>query len=213
MRSPEISLFGSHWNAGLSRDATMDGWDNDEKWLYIPHGYGTDTPPGEEASFYTCDKCEKSSYRDDAGRRTHNSACMFEGALVCRDCEVTGLVYDHETEAQIERCYALANHLGPKHVSMFERQIESLSRGFSFGRPSQTRLFRCDSYSFNWGCTVFGEDGKKHRGMNGGLIQFGPHPTETGVDGYTFRTWDHKLSAERDATPEEVASISWSIHT
>lgn len=214
IQSPEIEMHGSNYAAGLSKDATLDGWDNDEMWHYIPSGYApSDTPPGEETSFYECLACKQSLYRDNLGDRSHNSACLFGGTLVCRDCEVTGLVADGETKDQMSRARKLANHIGPECLKRLERDFDLLNQGFSWGHPAQARLFREDKFSFCWSTTIFEEDGAKRRGMNGGLIKHGPHVTEDGNGGYTFRTWDYSANAERDATPEEVAGIHWSIHT
>jgi hypothetical protein len=214
--APEVEMFGHHWAAGLSYDDVLRGdWGGEslDRWIYHPDPSGNPLDArGEDASFYVCDKCEQTLYRDERGERSHNSATIFNGSLVCRDCDVTGLVMDADAEKQLMRCYALANHVGEGLPDRLARMVDRLAGGFSFGSPCQTRLFKSDDYSFNWSTTVFTEEGKR-RGMNGGLIQFGPHPKETGVDGYTFRQWDYSLKAERDATPEEVANISWSIHT
>jgi hypothetical protein len=214
LESVEVEMFGYHHNAGLFYDYTLDMGNDDrpDRWMYRPYGYGHATPPGEDVSIYYCDKCRNGLYRDEMGRRHSNSACIFGGALVCRDCDVTGLVYDAETEAQLLRARRLADHVGPDCRKHLDRLIgESLAGGFCFGTPCQTRLYREDKFSFNWGTVRFTKEGKQ-RGMHGGLIQHGPHPIE-GEDGFTFRTYDYGLQAERDATEEEVRGIHWSIHT
>ena len=162
-------------------------------------------------SVYRCDTCNHDLYRDDRGRRYDLSACIFDGGLVCRDCDVTGLVYDEETETQLERALRLADYVGGDCHKRLVRHIEQLGRGFSFGSKSQTRLFREDKFSFNWSTIVFTREGKK-RGLNGGLIQHGPCPIEDG-DRFKFRTWDYGLKCEREATKVEIEGIHWGIHT
>lgn len=221
MDSPEINLFGYHHAAGLFRDYRLDWRNGDsDKWNYNTIEGDTDAP-GEDTSVYLCNKCGEHLYRDDAGRRPHYSACMQGGERVCRDCEFTGLVHDQEATEQIERCHKLADHLDANYQGdhppqwwrrQFDQQIGTLSRGFSFGNPAQTRLYKEDKFSFAWGTTIFTPEGKK-RGMNGGLIQHGPCPV-LGEDGtFAFRCWDYTLKCEREATAEEVGHISWSIHT
>lgn len=210
--SPEIEAFGHHWSAGLKQCYHLDGLDKVDKWLYEPLAEDV-FPPGDDVSFYTCDKCNNYLLRDDTGRRSHHCACIFDGSLVCQDCDVTGLVYDGETEDQLARARKLAGFVGDECLANLERNVASLSRGFSFGRRSQTRLFRSDRFSFNWSCVVFTEDGERHSGMHGGLIQHGPCPIEVNGHRYEFRTWDYAAKAEREATHDEVKSIHWGIHT
>ena len=212
MDSPEIEMFGRHWAAGLTQDYHLDGFEKTDKWLYRPMSCDID-PAGEDVSFYLCDKCQTSLYRDETGRRQNHSACLFNGSLVCRDCEVTGLVYDHDTAEQLARARKLAGFVGDACLANLNSRVAQLNQGFRFGRPSQTRLFREDKFSFNWSCVIFNEDGTRKQGINGGLIQFGPRPIEMDLDRYEFRTWDDTLAAERDATHDEIKGIHWSIHT
>jgi hypothetical protein len=122
-------------------------------------------------------------------------------------------VYDSTAEEQLDRCRKLAQFLGDDHISKFERQIEHLSHGFCWGRPSQTRLFKEDRFSFAWSTIMLMDDDTRKQGMNGGLIQHGPCPI-IGEDGkYRFETYDYGAKKVREATPEEVGNISWSIHT
>ncbi len=210
MESPEIQLFGHHHAAGLSQDYHLDGLNSTDQWHYEPWSFD-DNPPGEDSSYYKCDKCNETLYRDERGRRHSRSACLFDGSLVCRDCEVTGLVYDEEAETQLKRTRRLADYVGGDCRARLDRHIETLGRGFSFCHPAQTRLFREDRFSFAWSTVIFTPEGRK-RGMNGGLIQHGPAPIEEG-DTFRFRTWDYGLKAERDATHQEIRHIEWSIHT
>jgi hypothetical protein len=174
---------------------------------------GDTDAPGEDASHYLCERCNKQLYKDEPGRRNNHSACLIDGALACRDCEFIGLVYDHEGAEQINRALKLAKFVGPDCYERLERHLDSLKRGFSFGQPCQTRLYREDKFSFAWGTKVFCEDGTTRQGMNGGLIKHGPH-VEIGDDGaYSFSLWDHALKAQRNATVEEIGQVSWSIHT
>lgn len=208
--SPEIEMFGHHWSAGLTQDYHLDSLEKTNKWLYFPIE-GDVFPPGEDASFYTCGTCNEALYRDDRGRRFDRSACLHDGGLVCRNCDVRGLVMDQEADDQLKRARSLAKFVGGDCLMKLDGHVSRLAAGFSFGNPCQTRLFREDRFSFNWSSIIFTKEGKK-RGMNGGLIQHGPCPIEAG-DGYKFRQWDYSLKAERDATKEEISNISWSIHT
>jgi hypothetical protein len=210
--APELEFYGHHHNAGLEYDSDIDGFDYPRKWLYRP---ASDDPNslGEDASYYWCDKCKNRLYRDDLGRRYNNSACIFVGGLVCRDCEVTGLIYDSEVEKQIVRCNKLASFLGEKHRQQFERQIDQVGGKTFFGMPSQTRLYREDKFSFGWSTFYFTPSGSKEQGMNGGLIKHGPSVIEKPDGGYEFRLYDYKEKCEREATSAEVGNISWGIHT
>jgi hypothetical protein len=214
--SPEITMFGRAYSAGLTIDRTIgagvDSWKNPDRWIYTVLPGDTDAP-GEDASYYVCDKCQKQLYLDEAGRRNNNSACLVDGELACRDCDFVGLVYDHEGAEQINRAFKLAAFIGVPCRQRLERHLESLKQGFSYGRPCQTRLYREDKFSFGWGTRVFCEDGTTRQGMNGGLIQHGPH-CMIGDDGsYSFSVYDYSLKAERAATTDEIGNISWSIHT
>jgi hypothetical protein len=214
MESPEFDMFGLHYNAGLFKDYSLDTYDykKEESWLYRVID-GDKDAPGEDASAYECSKCNHWLYRDEQGRRYDRSACLLNGELVCRDCDFTGLVYDSTAEEQLDRCRKLAQFLGDDHISKFERQIEHLSHGFCWGRPSQTRLFKEDRFSFAWSTVMLMDDDTRKQGMNGGLIQHGPCPI-IGEDGkYRFETYDYGEKKVREATPEEVGNISWSIHT
>ena len=178
MDSPEVVMHGHHHAAGLTYDYKIDLGDPDDKWMYFPGKSFSRAHPGEDVSYYRCDKCNENLYRDDKGDRSTWSACLQDGSLVCRDCEYVGLVADGETKDQMSRCRGLANFLGAEHLAKFERNIECLSRGFSFGRPCQTRLYKEDDFSFGWVNMIFTDTGKK-RGMNGGLIKHGPRPRRT----------------------------------
>ena len=103
LQSPEITLFGHHYSAGLSRDGELDGWEATDPWLYHPLAgfYRDEPPPGEDVSQYECDRCQQWLYRDDTGRRHAKSACISDGGLVCRDCEVTGMVYAADVEQRL----------------------------------------------------------------------------------------------------------------
>jgi len=225
MDSVEVEMFGHHYNAGLYRDHSLDTYfdDREDMWLYTVVD-GDKDAPGEDVSAYECSKCGKWLYKDDYGRRSDKSACMVNGELVCRDCDFTGLVYDEDTKDQISRCRKLASFLDEMFDRRivtdrdncrvrFEQNIAHISQGFCGSRPSQTRLFKEDKFSFAWNTVIFMEDGSKKRGINGGLIQHGPTPTIALDGSYQFKTWDYTEKKERDATPEEVGNITWSIHT
>ena len=168
-------------------------------------------PPGGDVSVYRCDLCDNNLYRDDKGHRHERSACIYDGSLVCRDCEVTGLVYTQEVEDRLARCRTLADFVGAECRKQFDRMIERLGGGFSFGSPSQTRLFNDGDWSFFRRTVVHTPSGDKE-GMHGGLIRHGPCPIEDG-DTFKFRTWDYGLKCERDATKAEIEGIHWGIHT
>jgi hypothetical protein len=213
--SPEIKLFGHHYAAGLTTDRQVDekhDGRSPDRWIYnvLP---GDSDAPGEDASYYLCDKCNKQLYRDEPGRRNNHSACLFNDELVCRDCDFIGLVYDTEGGEQIDRAVKLATFIGDDCRQSLARHLDQLRRGFSFGSPCQTRLYREDRFSFGWGTKVFCEDGTTRAGMHGGLIQHGPHVEIDGDGAYSFSLWDHALKAQRDATVEEIGQVSWSIHT
>ena len=94
MNSPDVQMFGYHHNCGLFRDGTLDGHSSDERedggWIYYP--YEEQCVPYEDVSVYECDICHEHCYRDDFGIRWNKSATIFDGGLVCRDCEVHGLI-------------------------------------------------------------------------------------------------------------------------
>jgi hypothetical protein len=210
LNAPEIECV-SPYTANLVRDGNLDCWDNDNRWIYRPLD-GYPDAPGEDVSVYECNQCRQALYRDDIGRRHDRSACLDDGALVCRDCDVRGLVYAADVEERLERCRRLADHIGPEARRKFESQIEFLGRGVCFGHPCQTRLFLDGQWSFFWRETLFTSEGKKD-GMVGGLILHGPQP-HLGADGsYEFTSWDYVDQCQRPATAAEVAGMSWGIHT
>jgi hypothetical protein len=214
LQSPEIPLFGHHCSAGLSRDGDLDGWDATDSWLYHPLAgfYRDEPPPGEDVSQYECDRCQQWLYRDDTGRRHAKSACISDGGLVCRDCEVTGMVYAADVEERLAKCRALADFLGEDCRGQFERQIEHLGHATCFGHPAQTRVYLDSHWSFYWICHAFTPTGKR-QAMNGGLILHGPCPRLEDDGSYRFTTWDYSLKCEREATTEEVSHLRWGIHT
>ena len=224
----EIELW-SNYAAGLGQDCSLDGFDNSNKWHYQPYGYGDyrqgNNPPGEDTSQYECDRCGKTLYRDETGRRFDKSACLYDGAPVCRDCEVNGPVYAQDVEDRLALVRQLCVYIDTTYgwvdrggrgmlINEFERQWDFLSCTESWGKPSQTRIWLDGKWSFFW--TDFHEtDATKprERGLVGGLIQHGPHPIENGDGSFRFRLWDYGTSRERDATAEEIAGIRWSVHT
>src|SRR5487761_2349520 len=127
--SPEVAMFGHHHAVGLFYDYHLDGHSGERKWLYRPFDYNF-PPPGEDVSVYRCDSCNHDLYRDDQGRRRDLSACIFDGGLVCRDCDVTGLVFDAETETQLERASRLADYIGGECRKNLDSKIRQLGHGF-----------------------------------------------------------------------------------
>lgn len=207
--SPEVKLsYG--YSAGLTRDANLDGWDTDQKWIY--RVFEGDAPLGQDASIYVCDRCNEHLYRDDLGARFSHSACLYDGALVCRDCEYRGLIVPGDSAERLSRARRLADFVGGECREHFERQIGHLSRDESWGHPAQTRLMLDGEWSFFW-AERFLVDGQWKQGLVGGLIQHGPTP-RLGNDGaFTFTTWDYEIKAVRAATEAEIRGIRWGIHT
>lgn len=214
MQSPEIEMFGHHGAAGLFHDYRLNYDDPDgTKWIYRPYSYtSSHYAPGEDASVYQCDQCMELLYRDDMGRRFDRSACIFDGGLVCRDCEVTGLVYDQEVSDRLDLARKLADRVGGDCRSNFENRLNSLGFPSYFGSPSQTRLYKDGKWSFGFSISVFTDEGRK-KGLHGGFIQHGPCPTLNEDGTFKFTEWDYKNSCIRDATPDEISGIRWSTHT
>jgi hypothetical protein len=96
--SPEVKL-SSPYSAGLLKDSTLDGWDHENKWIYPVSE--CDPMLGEDASVYACDRCGHHLYRDDVGLRHSHSACLFDGGLVCRDCEYLGAIIPAEVRDRL----------------------------------------------------------------------------------------------------------------
>lgn len=209
MNSPEVKL-GDGYAAGLDKDSHLDGWDNDHKWIY--RVFENDSPLGEDASLYLCDQCGHGIYRDDLGRRHDRSACIYDGGLVCRDCECLGLIVPGDSADRLENCRKLASFVGRKCRDGLERNLEVISRKESWGHPSQTRLMLDGQWSFFWSERVR-IDNEWKKGMVGGLIQHGPTPL-LGDDGaFAFTTYDYGTKVVRPATEKEIASVCWSLHT
>jgi hypothetical protein len=196
-------------------------------YLYTPASDDPEECPGPDYSLYFCDKCNKFviPHSDD------------NGVLVCSGCEpLQALIMSTETAEQIERCRALARWLDNDvkriqkyvadphkwekrhgHLDRFERQLNFLATPHPYdgykkeGLPNRTYLHREDAFSFYFVRQVF-IDGEWKRDYNGGLVCHGPHAKPMG-ETYGFEKWDHRVSRERIATPEEYHDIHWSIHT
>lgn len=198
------------------RDSRLDGWDSTDKWIYSPlaedvaEGFGK--LPGEDVSVYECNQCEGWNYLDPEGRRFDRSACMFDGELVCRDCDTLGLVYSQDVSDRLAIARTLSARIGDDCLQQFENRLNLLGRRESWGFPAQTRLFLDGETSFFWIEKVRREDGWKYS-LRGGLIFHGPY-VKVGHDGsFTFTKWDYDAARERPATEEEIAASSWGIHT
>jgi hypothetical protein len=207
--SPEVKLC-SPYSAGLLKDSTLDGWDNENKWIY--RVFESDPMLGEDASVYACDQCGHHLYRDDLGLRHSHSACLFDGGLVCRDCEYLGAIIPAEVLVRLNLCRTLADSISIECRQQFEGQVATLSRVESWGKPAQTRWFLDPhKWSFFWSERVLTDDGWKPS-LHGGLIQHGPRPVLS--DGaFAFTTWDYSQQRERRATDDEIKGICWGIHT
>jgi hypothetical protein len=208
--SPEVKL-STPYSAGLYKDSTLDGWDNENKWIY--RVFENDPMHGEDVSAYACEQCQHYLYRDDDGLRHSHSACLFGGALVCRDCEYLGAIIPREVRDRLSLCRKLADTIGPACRKNFEAQVEQLSRIESWAKPAQTRWF-LDSHkwSFCWSERVLTDAGWKPS-LHGGLIQHGPHAV-VGDDGaFALTTWDYAEKKERPATEDEINGVCWGIHT
>ena len=221
MASPEVKLCGFHHAAGLIKDYNLYEFGSadcpaEEPWLYTVRDEDTEAP-GKNADCYICSECGEWLYRDEQGRRQGRSATLYDGALVCRSCDVHGLVLDGPAQDQLDRCRRLSDYLAKNYdydpVRSLERQIVFHSNKTSWGdKPCQVRAWKCDTFSFDWSEFTFTPEGKK-RGLVGGLIQHGPTPKEQPDGSWTFKTWDYQKNEPRAATPEEICHICWSNHT
>jgi hypothetical protein len=216
MHSPDVPMFGYHHACGLFRDGTLDGHSSDERpdggWIYYP--YEEQCVPNVDVSVYACDICHERCYRDDFGVRWNKSATIFDGGLVCRDCEVHGLIAPSEAREQMDRASKLARFIGGDTLHSYERGMEMFGRKTTGGgRACQTRLYKEDMYSFGWSTLVLGDDGKWKPWIHGGFIKHGPDAKPADGGGYDFTTWDYGKKCVRPATPEEINHICWSTHT
>jgi hypothetical protein len=208
--SPEVKPSSPH-SAGLFKDSNLDGWDHENKWIY--RVFESDRLLGEDASVYACDQCKHHLHRDDLGLRHSHSACLFDGGLVCRDCEYLGAIIPAEVRDRLSLCRTLADVIGPACRENLEGQVSALSRVESWCKPAQTRWF-LDSHkwSFVWSERVLTDDGWKPS-LHGGLIQHGPRPVLGEGGAFAFTTWDYAEKKERPATEDEIKGIYWGIHT
>jgi hypothetical protein len=213
--SPDVAMFGYHNACGLFRDYTFDpnASDRDDGgWIYHPYEMAG-FMAGEDVSVYECDKCGKHNYRDDFGQRFHNSACLMDGSLVCRDCEWTGMIMHEEVTDRARKCRELAKYVGAECARSLERGFEDFARRESGnGTPLQTRVWLDSKWSFTWSTRAL-VDGVWKPYIHGGLIMHGPTPTQQDDGTYLFETYDYGLKAVRSATTEEIDHIRWSTHT
>lgn len=208
--SPEVKNIDCY-AAGLYKDPHLDGYDADNKWLYSPIEGSQEF--GEDASVYECDRCKHWLYRDDQGRRYDRSACLKDSDLVCRDCDMTGLIYDSDVETHLKKCRKLATHLGEKATASLQRCIDSVGGERSWGQPSQTRLYMERPWSFGFAVTLIKENGDRKQSLSGGIIQHGPAVILKDDGSYEFKQYDYGAQCHRDANEVEVGNISWSTHT
>ena len=226
MDSPEVVMHGYHHNCGLFHDYTFDG-DPDTRedggWMYYPFEVAGDH--GDDVSVYECDKCGKHLYRDDFGRRMHNSACLMDGSVVCRECEWHGLIAHAEVQERVRACRHLAAYADGfgktgDVLRSFERGMQTFERKVSGGGNAlQTRLWLDGDWSFSWSTLWLDKEaGEWKRYMHGGFILHGPRPLKNAAPGfepspYSFEQYDYGTKAWRNATVEEVSRMNWSIHT
>ena len=224
MASPEVDLCGFHHAAGLFQDRSLFEYGQpdcpvEDPWLYTVQPGDECGALGKQADCYHCDQCNQTVYRDEDSRRQSKSAVLYDGSLVCRDCDVRGLVMDGQAQDQLAKCRRLANYIARTYgndvvVPRLESRIAFLDQRKSWGdSPCQVRAWKEDGFSFNWSELWFNAEGEKKRGLNGGLIQHGPTPVIQPDMTYKFMTWDYKNHVQCEATKEEVANIEWSIHT
>lgn len=204
----------SCYAAQFTRDSHMHGWEDQNQWIYAPFGYDVaEAAPGEDASWYSCDQCGQGLYRDEDDERHDKAAVLYDGALVCRDCDVRGLVATAEVRARLDRCRIIASILGSRALDNFDRQVDFLASKEAWGSPAQTRIWLDGEHSFTWRTFHF-RDGERIPGMFGGLIYHGPRPVlDEGGSIAGFETWDYEASKYRPATGEERVHARWGIHT
>jgi hypothetical protein len=215
VESHEINMCGYHYAAGIATDMGLDGCDagDNHKWLFdaVDHPFNTLC---EDAGIYRCDICNEHVYRDDFGLRFNRSATIFDGSLVCRDCEVHGLIAPRETREQMDRAHKLASFIGGDALASYLRGMEQYQQKTTGGgRPCQTRLYKEDMYSFGWSTLVQNDEGVWHRWIHGGFIKHGPNAEPAEGGDYNFTTWDYGQKCVRSATTEEINHIHWSSHT
>ncbi len=167
---------GGHiWPANLGMEAAYKApeWDSDEYhayrkgqgvFVYEPAG-DRDEDLGPDRSLYLCDTCGKYKmpWSDD------------DGNLLCRDCEVTGLVIRDDQIERLEQAREFARQMGISQ--QLEQQLNRMAGGTFFGRRSQCVLssdFAPHSFSFAHYILPEGEEKDRRTGMVGGLIFQGP---------------------------------------
>lgn len=217
----EIELW-SEYVAGLSRDGRLDGIYNHNHFHYHPlashYACAMASPPGEDTSIYGCSLCEKEMYRDDLGRSEDNCATIFDGTLVCRNCEVPGATYSRKVEERLDKiknlCVEIKEKTGEDLYQGFSRQWDFLTRtSWGNGAKRQSRVFLDCKWSFYWVSFAIRPNKPAVRDMNGGLIMHGPVPVPQEDGTHKFVKFDYELQRDRGATIDEIKSIHWSIHT
>src|SRR5262249_13849257 len=114
--------------------------DGQGAWLYEPASDDPELCPGPDCSIYLCEICGEHvmPWSDD------------EGNLVCRHCELTGLVIEPDQVERLEQVREFARQMGLGE--QLERQLcHWLGSGTFFGRKSQCVLgydFAPHSFSF-----------------------------------------------------------------
>jgi hypothetical protein len=140
--------------------------DGDGAWLYQPASDDPVLCPGPDCSIYLCEICGEHvmPWSDN------------DGNLVCRDCEVTGLVIDPGQVERLEQVREFASQIGRRE--QLEHQLSHwLGSGTFFGRRSQCVLrgdFAPHSFSFCHYILPEGPGQTRQFAMNGGLVYSGP---------------------------------------
>lgn len=171
VKSTQEIKLSSCYAAGLGQDCGLDSYNNFNMWHYRPlddyYMANALVPPGEDTSQYECSICQKVLYRDESGRRYDRSATIYDGSLVCRDCEVDGAVFAQDVEDRLAKVRKVCDHIAKNYhteaVAAFKHQWDFLSRKTAWDKPNQTRVWLDGEWSFYWRDFHLVEPGKKQR--------------------------------------------------